>query len=107
MAQVERIWLKRARMGPMDVCERATLVVDRGLRNNTEQGGKRQVTIISKERWAEAMVALSADVAPSARRANMGLRKALDARWGGGAYGEVIAGGEIAPGDAVAWADQT
>ncbi len=133
-------------MGTMDVSERATLVADVGLEGNTEQRGTRQVTIISKERWAEATADLSADVDPSARRANllvsgidlqdsrgkvlcirdcrivirgetrpcqlmdkqhMGLREALDARWGGGAYGEVIAGGEIAHGDPVAWADQT
>ena len=142
MAQLERIWLKRARKGPMDVAERATLVIDVGLEGNTEQGGKRQVTIISRERWADAEATLSSEVEPSLRRANllvsgvdleesrgkvlcigdcriairgetrpcelmdrqhMGLRNALDARWGGGAYGEVIAGGAIAPGDPVAW----
>ncbi len=146
MAQLDEIWLKRAHTGPMDVAERATLVVDVGLEGNTEQGGKRQVTIISRERWAAAEAALSAEVEPSLRRANllvsgvdledsrgkvlcigncriairgetrpcelmdkqhMGLRRALDEHWGGGAYGEVIAGGEIAPGDPVAWLDQS
>ena len=146
MAQLETIWLKRARMGPMDAKERATLVVDVGLEGNTEQGGKRQVTLISKERWADAEAALSAEIDPSLRRANllvsgvdlensrgkvlcigscriairgetrpcelmdkqhMGLQNALDERWGGGAYGEVIEGGEITPGDPVAWSDQS
>ena len=34
-----------------------------------------------------------------------GLRDALRPNWGGGAFGEVIEGGAIAVGDAVAWAD--
>ncbi len=71
MAQLERIWLKRSHKGAMDVAERATLVIDVGLEGNTEQGGKRQVTIISRERWADAEATLSAEVEPSLRRANL------------------------------------
>ena len=36
-----------------------------------------------------------------------GLRAALEPEWGGGAYGVVIEGGEIAVGDAVAWEQTT
>ncbi len=35
--------------------------------------------------------------------AHPGLREALEPHWGGGAYGEVIADGDIAIGDAVGW----
>lgn len=55
----------------MDARERATLVAGRGLVGNANQGGKRQVTIISQERWQELMRELGASLLPSARRANL------------------------------------
>jgi MOSC domain-containing protein YiiM len=71
MARLERIWIKRAHRGVMDPVDTAVMEEGRGLRGNANYGGRRQVTIISSERWAEMMVALGADVAPSARRANL------------------------------------
>ncbi len=72
--KLERIWLKRATRGPMDAQTRATLVAGKGLVGNANQGGKRQVTIISAERWAELMQQLGAQVDPAARRANLMVR---------------------------------
>jgi MOSC domain-containing protein YiiM len=142
MATLERIWLKRAKGGPMDPVAQARLEVDGGLHGNANRGGKRQVTIISRQRWAELMDALGADVPPSARRANLmvsgldleesrgrvlrvgdtrlkingetrpceqmeaahsGLQALMRDRWGGGAFAEVLDGGEIHVGDAVEW----
>jgi MOSC domain-containing protein YiiM len=139
---LERIWLKRAKGGPMDPVDAALLEVNGGLRGNANRGGKRQVTIISQERWAELMAALAADVSPSARRANLmvsglnlensrgrvlrvgttrllingetrpceqmeaahaGLQELMKERWGGGAFAEVVDGGEIRVGDQVQW----
>src|SRR6476661_967290 len=71
IGRLEHIWLKRAKGGPMDRVDAALLEVNGGLRGNANRGGKRQVTIISQERWAELMVALGAEVPPSARRANL------------------------------------
>ena len=71
MATLERIWLKRGKGGPMDPVEIAELEVERGIRGNANRGGKRQVTIISQERWAELMDALGADLPPSTRRGNL------------------------------------
>lgn len=71
IGKLERIWLKRATRGPMDAQTRATLVAGQGLEGNANQGGKRQVTIISAERWAEMMQQLGAPVDPAARRANL------------------------------------
>ena len=140
--RVERIWVKRSHRGPMDDRQRARLVVGRGIEDNADQGGKRQVTIISLERWRQVRTELGADVDPAARRANLlvsgidlensrdrvlragpcrlrilgetrpcgrmdeavpGLRNALDARWGGGAYAEVLAAGNLTVGDDVEW----
>jgi MOSC domain-containing protein YiiM len=70
-ARLERIWLKRAKRGPMDEHEAATLVADHGLFGNADQGGQRQVTIVSAERWATAVATLGVPVPPVARRANL------------------------------------
>jgi hypothetical protein len=68
---LERIWLKRATGGPMDPVDAAILDVNRGLVGNANRSRRRQVTIISRERWTELMDALRADLNPSARRANL------------------------------------
>jgi MOSC domain-containing protein YiiM len=68
--RLEAIWLKRGRGGPMDAVNTAVLDVH-GLRDNANRGGKRQVTIISQERWAELMAALGAALPPSRRRGNL------------------------------------
>jgi MOSC domain-containing protein YiiM len=70
-AQLERIWIKRMNRGPMDPAERATLVAGRGILGNANQGGKRQVTILSSERWQTVTDGLDADIPPIARRANL------------------------------------
>jgi len=71
MGKLLRIWIKRAKLGPMDPAERATLVAGRGLLGNANQGGRRQVTILSSARWAAIMAELGADLDPGARRANL------------------------------------
>jgi MOSC domain-containing protein YiiM len=142
MARIERIWIKKAHRGAMDRAERATLVAGRGVLGSADQGGSRQVTLISTERWAEATSTLRARIDPVARRANLlvsgvdleqasgrtlligpcrllvhgetrpcsrmdeaypGLQNALRPRWGGGAYAEILVGGEINVGDEVRW----
>jgi MOSC domain-containing protein YiiM len=65
------IWVKRAKRGPMDPRPAALLVAGRGLHGNKDQGGRRQVTLIEEERWAEALAELGAAVDPRARRANL------------------------------------
>jgi MOSC domain-containing protein YiiM len=68
---LDSIWIKRFRRGPMDPAREARLVAGRGIVGNTDQGGKRQVTIISREAWGAASRELSADVDPATRRANL------------------------------------
>jgi MOSC domain-containing protein YiiM len=139
---VEQIFIKRMRRGPMDTALRATLVAGRGIAGNANQGGTRQVTLLSRERWTDLMTQVGAALEPRARRANLvlsgvdlentrgrvlrigtcrlrvrgetrpceqmeealtGLQAAMRAHWGGGAFAEVLDGGEIAVGDDVAW----
>lgn len=58
----------------MDPVSEAVAVEGRGLETNANQGGKRQITIIDEERWAEAQREVGVDVDPRARRANVMLR---------------------------------
>ena len=69
--RLEAIWIKRMKRGPMDPVDSATLVAGRGIRGNANQRGKRQVTIIERERWEALMRELDANRPPSARRANL------------------------------------
>ena len=70
-AKLDAIWIKRVRRGPMDSAEAARLVAGKGIEGNANQGGRRQVTIISKEAWDRAMEAVEGEIDPSARRANL------------------------------------
>lgn len=126
----------------MDAADRAHLVAGRGIAGNANQGGTRQVTLLSREKWNAVMTQLGATLEPRARRANIvvsgvdledtrgrvlrvgacrlringetkpceqmeealtGLRAAMRPQWGGGAFAEVLDGGEIAVGDDVSW----
>ena len=73
-SSVAAIWIKRAHRGPMDRVERAELVAGRGVRGSADQGGRRQISIISEEAWNDAVRELGVGVDPSARRANVMVR---------------------------------
>ncbi|MBL8150186.1 MAG: MOSC domain-containing protein [Blastocatellia bacterium] len=69
--QLEAIWIKRMKFGPMDRVSSATLLAQKGIVGNANQGGKRQVTIIEQEVWQQLMQQMSSSLDPSARRANL------------------------------------
>ena len=55
----------------MDPVETAELVEGAGIAGNANQGGRRQVTLLSRERWAEVEKELGVELAPGTRRANL------------------------------------
>jgi MOSC domain-containing protein YiiM len=55
----------------MDPARAAMLEAGKGLLGSANYGGRRHVTIISAERWAELTALLRADIDPSVRRANL------------------------------------
>jgi MOSC domain-containing protein YiiM len=69
--RLEAIWLKRMRRGPMDTVERAVLKAQQGLVGNTDQGGRRQVTLLQREVWEALMAQVGTTLPPSVRRANV------------------------------------
>ncbi|MEM6767959.1 MAG: MOSC domain-containing protein [Bacteroidota bacterium] len=70
-AKLESIWIKRMKKGPMDPKEEAILVEGKGLKGNANQGGKRQVTLIEKEKWERVCQEIGVAVNPKDRRANL------------------------------------
>ena len=71
MGQLTEIRIKRVQRGPMDAVAAAELVAGRGLRGNATQGGRRQVTIMSLDRWRALTAHLPGPPAPAVRRANL------------------------------------
>ena len=71
MSRLEQIWIKRVRRGPMDAADRARVVAGRGIVGNANQGGKRQVTIVSNKHWEEVTAPLGDTPDPRLRRANL------------------------------------
>jgi MOSC domain-containing protein YiiM len=55
----------------MDAAPAGMLEIGKGLVGSANYGGRRQVTIISAERWAELEALLDASINQSARRANL------------------------------------
>ena len=68
---LDRIFIKRMHRGPMDSCPRATLIAGRGIEGNADQRGRRQVTLIARERWDELIAGLDLSLDPASRRANL------------------------------------
>jgi len=58
----------------MDPAPRAALVAGKGIAGNTDQGGKRQVTIISAEVFDALREELGPGLDPAMRRANLMIR---------------------------------
>jgi MOSC domain-containing protein YiiM len=71
MPTLDAIFIKRFHRGPMDSQDRVRLVAGRGLEGNADQGGRRQVTIMSREHWDDLMRRVGAALDCSARRANL------------------------------------
>jgi len=55
----------------MDPRESATLISGKGLAGNANQGGRRQVVLLTEEGWAEAEAELAVALDPATRRGNL------------------------------------
>jgi MOSC domain-containing protein YiiM len=89
--RLEAVWVKRFKRGPMDPKSSARLVAGRGIEDNANQGGKRQVTVISAEAWQRVAEELKLPVDHSWRRANL-LVSGIDLR---ASRGKVLSIGSV------------
>jgi MOSC domain-containing protein YiiM len=71
MATVGRLWVKPAHRGPMREVDELDLVVGHGIEGNADASGRRQVTVIARDRWNRACAELGTEVDPVLRRANV------------------------------------
>lgn len=71
MSELTQIWIKRMHKGPMDPAPAAAMVAGKGIVGNANQGGKRQVTIVSNKNWEAVTAPLGATPDPRMRRANL------------------------------------
>ena len=69
--EIKALWLKPLHGDVMKPVESLQLEANYGITGNADQGGWRQVTIISAERWAKAGAELGSEVDPALRRANV------------------------------------
>jgi MOSC domain-containing protein YiiM len=89
VACVDELWLKPAHRLPMRPVTELSLREGHGIEDNADVG-RRQVAIISRERWQRACVELGTDVDPVLRRANV-LVSGLDL---GGTRGSILVIGQ-------------
>jgi len=71
---LEAIWLKRVHRGPMDRVPTAAVAAGSGLVGNADMGGRRQVTLIARERWTAVQQHLGVALPDDTRRANLLVR---------------------------------
>ena len=65
------IWVRRKWGGEMTSLDEANLVTGKGLTEDVSFGGRRQVTIIEREKWQAVTEKLNTDLPPESRRANL------------------------------------
>jgi MOSC domain-containing protein YiiM len=71
MGQLVALWVKRSHGGVMDRRATASLAAGRGLAGDATSGGRRQVTILSLDRWRQLTGHLPGPPDPAIRRANL------------------------------------
>lgn len=71
MGKLEKIYLKRGKLGPMDEALQAEIQSGKGIVGNLEQNIFRQITIMEKEVWEALMNDFQVDLSLKTRRANL------------------------------------
>ena len=68
---LEAIWLKRAHRGKMDPVQHAELIPGQGVVGSVDRSRRRQVTLLERENWEQALAEVGGSADASGRRANL------------------------------------
>ena len=71
MGRVVTIFLRPSTRTPVQTTDSTRAVAGRGLEGDHSGGGKRQLTLLSREAWERACADLDAQLDPALRRANL------------------------------------
>ena len=71
MGNLEKIFIKRGKLAPMDEVHHTKMQAGKGILGNIEQNGLRQITLMEKEKWEELMQYHKVELPFQTRRANL------------------------------------
>jgi MOSC domain-containing protein YiiM len=71
VASVTRLFVRPTKGAPTEEADHVEATAGKGLEGDHAAGGKRQITLLDADSWADVCTALGTEIDPAARRANV------------------------------------